>query len=246
MNVLVFGATSTIAEHVARRFAADQAHLYLLARDTGRLRAVRTDLLARGAASVETACFDAANLGALEQTAEAAWSSMGTVDVALVCHGTLTDQGRAESELAYSAEEFTVNATSVTALATWLGARFAAQKRGTLAVLGSVAGDRGRPSNYLYGAAKSAVAVCASGLQSKLSAEGVTVLTVKPGFVRTAMTADAELPELLTASPDRVAGDIYKAIEKNRAGVMYSPWFWRWIMLAIRLIPQPVFNRLPL
>jgi short-subunit dehydrogenase len=246
VNVLVIGATSTIAECLARLFARESAHLYLLARDPTRLQAMGGDLLARGAGRVETACFDAAHLETLESVLDSAWNAMGTIDVAVVCHGTLTDQDKAEQSTTYAAREFTINGASATLLITALGARFAAQKQGSLAVLGSVAGDRGRASNYLYAAAKSAVAVCAEGLRAKLYRQGVSVLTVKPGYVRTAMTADLALPGPLVASADRVARDIYRAIKRGKSGVLYTPWFWRWIMVVIRLIPQAIFVRLSL
>ena len=246
MNVLVIGATSTIAESIARLFAKESACLYLLARNPTRLEAVRGDLLARGARRVETERFDALLLETFEGVLESAWNALGSIDVAIVCYGTLTDQDNADSSQTYAAREFILNGASVALLMTALGAHFAVQGHGALVVLGSVAGDRGRASNYLYGAAKSAVAACAEGLRAKLFKKGVSVLTVKPGFVRTAMTADLVLPELLVASADRVARDIHRAIKQKKSGVLYTPWFWRWIMLVIRLIPSAIFNRLSL
>ena len=246
MNILVVGATSTIAESIARHFAKESACLYLLARDPTRLEAVRSDLIARGAGRVETECFDAMLMETLGNVLESAWKTMGTIDVAIVCYGTLTDQDKAECSQTYAAQQFIINGASVTVLMTAIGARFAVQEHGSLVVMGSVAGDRGRASNYLYGAAKSAVAICAEGLRAKLFKSGVTVLTVKPGFVRTAMTADLALPEPLVASADRVASDIHRAIKQGKSGVLYTPWFWRWIMVVIRLIPSAIFNRLHL
>ncbi len=246
MNVLVVGATSTIAESLARLFAQESAQLFLVARDATRLEAVRGDLIARGAERVETESFDAANLEAIASMPESAWKAMDTFDAAVICHGTLVDQDRAERSTEYATQEFIVNGASTTLLLTALGARFAVQGHGTLAVLSSVAGDRGRPSNYLYGAAKSAVSTCAEGLRAKLFKQGVSVLTIKPGFVRTTMTAHLALPEPLVASADRVAGDIHRAIKRGKSGVLYTPWFWRWIMLVIRLIPPAIFKRLSL
>lgn len=231
---------------LSRCFAADGAELCLLARNSGRLEQVRVDLLARGAARVDTANFDAAELTAIGDTLDDVWQRMGDFDVAVVCHGTLTDQARAESDVNYAAQEFIVNGASATLLLMALAARFERNARGILVVLGSVAGDRGRPSNALYGAAKSAVATCAEGLHAKLYKVGVTVLTVKPGFVRTAMTADLALPTPLVASAERVGGDIHRAILRGKSGVMYTPWFWRWIMLIIRWIPSTLFKRMSL
>ncbi len=125
---------------------------------------------------------------------------------------------------------------------TLLAGVFEAQKGGTIAVISSVAGDRGRPSNYVYGAAKAAVTTFCEGLRARLFKSGVQVLTIKPGFVDTPMTAGLPLPGLLVATPDRVAGDIVRAIERGKNSI-YTPWFWGGIMLVVRSLPGFVFNR---
>ena len=246
MNVLIFGATSTIAQHLSRQFAQNSAHLLLLARDLARLEATRTDLLARGAKGVMVSAFDALDAGTFDGHIDEAWQKLGNVDVAVICHGSLTERGKAESSASYAARELAINGSSAAALMAVLAARLANQGGGRLVVLGSVAGDRGRPSNYLYGAAKSAVEVCAEGLDARFAGQRVSVLTVKPGFVRTAMTADLDLPAALTTTPESVARTIHRAISRSKSGVIYTPWFWRWIMLIIRLIPKPIFKRLSL
>jgi decaprenylphospho-beta-D-erythro-pentofuranosid-2-ulose 2-reductase len=130
----------------------------------------------------------------------------------------------------------------VIACLTVLAARFESQGGGVIAVIGSVAGDRGRASNYLYGAAKAAVDTFASGLRGRLYKHGVHVLTIKPGFVDTPMTKGLPLPQALVVPAGKVATDIVRAIEKKR-DVIYTPWFWRLIMLVILHIPNVLFKR---
>jgi decaprenylphospho-beta-D-erythro-pentofuranosid-2-ulose 2-reductase len=243
-NILIYGATSGIAEAVARIYAGQGACLFLVARNAEKLGAVASDLSARGASDVKTFVMDANDTTKLSQMLDAAWSGL-RVDVALVAHGTLPDQARCEAELDYAVSEFRTNAESVIACLTALGNRFERQGHGVIAVIGSVAGDRGRASNYLYGAAKAAVHAFASGLRGRLFKAGVHVLTIKPGFVDTPMTRGLALPQALVVSADKVATDIVGAIEKKR-DMIYTPWFWRFIMLIIIHIPNVMFKRMKL
>ena len=159
-----------------------------------------------------------------------AWAAFGGFDVALVAHGVLPDQARERALGRRDAvASFDTNAASVIALLTLLANRFEAQGSGALAVISSPAGDRGRASNYVYGAAKAAVTVFASGLRNRLHAKGVRVITIVPGFVDTPMTADRSRRAPLWAAPEQVARDIVRALERG-FGVVYTPWFWRWIM----------------
>ena len=241
-NILIIGATSGIAEAVARRYAEQGARLFLVARNGQKLQAISTDLAARGAKGMQTFLMDANDSDLIPQMAEAAWQALGTIDVALIAHGTLPDQMRAETDIPYAIAEFRTNAESVIACLVGLAGRFEAQGRGVIAVIGSVAGDRGRAGNHLYGAAKAAIDTYASGLRAKLFKSGVHVLIIKPGFVATSMTADLNLPGRLTATAESVARDIQYAIAKRR-DVLYTPWFWNWIMLMIRWLPEPLFKR---
>ena len=142
-----------------------------------------------------------------------------------------------------AAHEFSTNATSVIAVTTAIAERMRAAGSGTIAVISSVAGDRGRASNYVYGAAKAAVSTFCEGMTARLQARGIHVLTIKPGFVSTPMTENMKLPRILTATPDRVARDIVKAVE-HRAHVLYTPWFWRPIMWVVRMVPGFVLRRM--
>lgn len=242
-NILIIGGTSGIAEAVARRYAEQGARLFLVARNELKLQAISTDLAARGAKDVQTFVMDANDSGLIPRMMDAAWKAFGTIDMALVAHGTLPDQRRTETDIPYAIDEFRTNAESVIACLAGLAARFEPQGKGVIAVIGSVAGDRGRASNYLYGAAKAAIDVYASGLRARLLKSGVHLLTIKPGFVATSMTADLNLPARLTATPGHVARDIQRAINKRR-DVLYTPWFWNWIMLIIRWIPAVIFKRM--
>jgi len=242
-NILIIGAASGIAEAVARRYAAQGARLFLVARNSRKLQVISADLAARGAKDVQIFVMDANDSDRIPQMVDAAWLSLGTVDVALIAHGTLPDQQRAETDVAYAIAEFRTNAESVIACLAGLAGRFEPQGKGVIAVIGSVAGDRGRASNYLYGSAKAAIDTYASGLRARLFRSGVHVLLIKPGFVATAMTSALNLPERLIATPESVARDIQRAIAKQK-NILYTPWFWNWIMLIIRWIPAVVFNRM--
>lgn len=243
-RVLVVGATSAIAEAVCRHYAAAGEALCLAARDAPHLHAIADDLRVRGAARVETITFDALDFDALPALVQAAVDTLGGIDVALVAHGSLPDQAACTRSPALTRREIDVNFTSAAVLLGLLATHLEHAKGGTLAVISSVAGDRGRASNYTYGAAKAGLDAFASGLRHRLHASGVRVVTIKPGFVDTPMTA-AFAKGPLWASPQRVARGIVRAIDRGTP-VAYVPGFWRPIMAAIRALPQAVFVRLKL
>jgi short-subunit dehydrogenase len=244
-RILIVGATSLIAGHCARIWAARGADFVLMGRNPERLSAVASDLIARGAASATCQAFDAVNLTAHPGMIAAALSEDHTPDLALIAHGELPDEAVCDEDPAKVVQQFTTNATSTIALVSALASRMKSKGAGTIAVISSVAGDRGRATNAHYGAAKAAVSTFCDGLRARLHGTGVHVITIKPGMVATPMTAGLNLPEILLAKPERVARDICRAIERRRA-VIYTPWFWRWIMLVIRLIPERIFVRLRL
>lgn len=243
-RVLIIGATSAIAEALARRYAAAGARLYLVARDGERLESMKADLTLRGAETVGGARLDVNELERHEAVIDGALEALGGIDLALVAHGTLPDQRACEADFSLALRELNTNALSVVSLLTHLANRLEAQGAGTLAAISSVAGDRGRQSNYLYGSAKGMVSLFLAGLRNRLHRSGVHVLTIKPGFVDTPMTADFPKGPLW-ASPDRVARDIERAVERRRE-VLFTPWFWRYIMWIIRAIPEPIFKRMSL
>ena len=248
--VAIFGATSAIAERVARLYAQDGARLFLVGRDGERLEAIAADLGVRGATEVATFAADLNDEASLA-AALGAYDAAGGADVALIAFGTLGDQAASEADRAHARRELLTNFVSPVCLLTELANRFEARGRGgrvaggggVIAVITSVAGVRGRRSNYVYGAAKAGLSAFLEGLRHRLHGRGVAVLDVRPGFVDTPMTAHLPKGGPLWASPERVAADIHAAIAKRRA-VLYTPWFWRWIMAVIRLLPRPLFHRL--
>jgi len=244
-KVLIIGATSAIAEAAARLFAARGDALFIVARNAEHLRLIAEDLSVRGAMRAATATLDVTDFAAHEALLDAAERELGSIDIVLVAHGTLSDQDECQRSVAAMRREFDINGVSAMALLTVLANRMEARGSGTLAVISSVAGERGRQSNYVYGAAKAALSTFLGGLRQRLAKANVNVLTIKPGFVDTPMTAAITPKGALWAQPDRVAAGIVKAIDSGRS-VVYLPWFWRWIMLVIRLIPEPVFKRIKL
>lgn len=241
-NILALGATSAIAEATLRLFAQRGARFYLVARNAEKLNAVACDLRTRGAGDVATRVMDLDDTAAHPAMLAQAAQSLGTIELALLAHGVLGDQE--EAEAGYEAAEaiLRTNLLSAVSLITWLANYFESTEQGTLAVISSVAGDRGRKSNYVYGASKGALNIFLDGVRNRIDRSGVNVLTIKPGFVATPMTAHLP-PNALFAQPPQVARGILKAIGKRR-DVAYVPGFWAPIMLIVRLVPGPIFKRL--
>lgn len=241
-NTLVIGATSAIAQATAKRFAERGDTLYLLARDQERLEVLAKDLTLRGARAVHVGFFEATDFSAHEACLEQVFLTLGQVDLALVAHGALGDQKSSEQDFEKTKQIFETNALGVMSVLTHLAPRFERQKKGTLAVISSVAGDRGRQSNYVYGAAKAAVNVFLEGLRNRLHKRGVHVLTIKPGFVDTPMTADFK-KGFLWATPETIARGIEKSLNHHK-DVVYLPGFWSWIMRIIRHVPESVSKKM--
>jgi decaprenylphospho-beta-D-erythro-pentofuranosid-2-ulose 2-reductase len=244
MKVLIVGATSAIAHETAKCFALDGAELFLVGRNPQKLDVVHNDLKVRGAKRVESFVLDLNELTRHQELVNTAISTLGSLDVALLAHGTLSDQDKANADVDFALREFSTNATSYISLMTLLANYFEQQRKGNITVISSVAGERGRGSNYIYGAAKGAVTLFAGGLRNRLSKCGVSVTTIKPGFVDTPMTADKK-KNALFADPQAVGQRIYKAIQRGE-DIVYVPWFWMLIMGLIRNIPERIFKRLSL
>jgi NADP-dependent 3-hydroxy acid dehydrogenase YdfG len=241
-SVLIIGATSAIAEATARSWAADGSWLYLVARNPARLALVSADLAARGA-RVESAILDADDLTQHASVIQSAFETLGRVDVVLVALGALPDQALCTQHVDQTLRALQTNAVSVVSLLTLIATRMQLQAGGTIAVIGSVAGDRGRKSNYVYGSAKALVATFMEGLAGQLHSYGVRVLNIKPGLVDTPMTAHFR-KGLLWSRPDTVAHIIRRRIQSAPSGSYYAPRFWWAIMLVIRVLPNAVFCRL--
>lgn len=241
-TVLALGATSAIAEATLRLLAERGARFYLVGRSPEKLYAVAADLHTRGAAGVATHTMDLDDTVAHPAMLAAAAQSLGTIELALLAQGVLGNQEDAQTSYAETEAILRTNFLSAVSLITWLANYFESSKEGTLAVISSVAGDRARKSNYVYGASKGALSIFVDGVRNRVDRAGVQVLTIKPGFVATPMTA--HLPQgPLFATPAQVARGIVKAIEKRR-DVVYLPAFWRGIMLVVRMIPGRIFKKL--
>jgi len=238
-RVVILGATSAIAQHVARVFAEQGASLFLVARNPDRLAAVAADATARGATQVETAVSDLDEFDGHPRLFDRAEAALGPADVILVAHGVLGSRDAGPED---AVGILRTDLVSPTSLLLHAARRMEARRGGTLVALSSVAGDRGRAANPVYGAAKAGLTGLLSALRQRLSPAGVSVLTVKPGFVDTPMTA--HIPAMpFAVGPDRVAKDIVRAIERG-ADVVYTPPIWRLVMLVVRLLPERLFKKL--
>lgn len=245
-RILIIGATSAIAAACANEWLTHgQCRFVLTGRNTNRLQNIQDDLLARGAQAVTSLELDITQTGQIQPVIDEACSILGQIDIALVAPGTLPDQAHCQQNVDVAIQEFNNNATAIIAVLTHLANQLEQQGCGQLGVISSVAGDRGRGSNYLYGAAKSAVSAFCSGLMMRLYKVNVAVTLIKPGFVRTPMTAGLPLPEKLVATPEQVAQRIVKGMARKQTCI-YAPGFWRYILLIIRLIPNRMFRKLSL
>jgi decaprenylphospho-beta-D-erythro-pentofuranosid-2-ulose 2-reductase len=244
---LILGATSGIAQAICQVLAARGCRLVLAGRNGGELERLKNDLQVRHQTVVECVHFDALDFASHAVFVERCTSAFdGGLDGAILCYGYMVEQQLAQSDFAAAQRTIDVNFTSAVSVLERLAFYFSARRRGVIAAISSVAGDRGRQSNYIYGASKAGLSAYLQGLRNRLSKSGVHVLTIKPGFVATAMTDGLVNPKSpLLASPERVARHIDRAIRLRR-NVIYTPWFWRPIMLVIRSIPEVLFKRMKL
>ena len=242
MRILILGATSAIAQAYARRRALG-CDFILAARHEDRLAAVAADLNASGASSAEIFVADLAAMDRIEEAANSLRTRFGAIGEVVVAYGVLGEQAAAEQDLAQARVLIDNNFTSA---ALWVLALLKGRSENapiTIVGIGSVAGDKGRASNFIYGSAKAGFDRFLEGLQHEYDGSTVRIVRVKPGFVDTPMTAGIEKGGPLWATPDHVAADIARAVEKGRR-VVYTPWFWWAIMMIIRHLPWFAFRRL--
>lgn len=243
-RILVLGATSGIAEACIRLWANRGDTLFLVGRNAHRLAAVAADARTRGAASVDTAVADLDRTEFHGDLLAHAINSLGGLDVAYLALGVLGEQPRAEQSFNDAAQIIHTNYTAPVSLLTWLANYSAQRHAGTIAVLSSVAGERGRKSNYVYGSSKAGLTAFVDGLRNRVDREGVRVMTIKPGPVRTAMTEGMKGQEKF-ADVNKVAATIVKSIDRGQ-DIVYVPGQWRLIMAVIRAIPERIFKKLNL
>jgi decaprenylphospho-beta-D-erythro-pentofuranosid-2-ulose 2-reductase len=246
-NIVVFGATSAIAQEALRVFVQRGASVYCIGRNPDKLSAVIADLKVR-ATGDQTIDGEPANLLDVARHAAlfaAAGYRLGDLDAVLIAHGTLPDQAQCEASVDRTLTAINENATSIVSLLTIAANEFSARGHGVIAAISSVAGDRGRQSNYVYGASKSLVTTFLQGLRNRLASRGVHVVTIKPGFIDTPMTAALPKGGPLWTSAARAGRAVADAMEKGR-NVVYVPGYWFWIMTILRHIPEGIFKRLRL
>lgn len=244
-NIIVIGAASAIAQAFIERMAVGENKLFLVARDKNKLNTIKNDLRIKKNTNIATFVLDVNDHNNHDEMFNTAKSYLDRIDIILMSHGTLPDQEECEEKIETAVFEFGTNAISTIALCLKAAKIFEEQKSGLLAVITSVAGDRGRQSNYIYGSAKGAVNIFLQGLRNRLTKSGVTVLTIKPGFVDTPMTANLPKNPLFSKSKT-IASGIAKAINKNRSKEIYLPGYWRIIMFIIKSIPGKIFNKMSL
>ena len=241
-TLLILGATSDIARATALIFARDGWDLLLAGRNLSELESIARDLEIRTTRKVHCLHFDACD----EHSAETFWDTLPFCPDAVLCAiGYLGDQIQAEKDITISKRIICSNFSGLVPVLSQAGNAFAKRGSGCIIGLSSVAGERGRASNYMYGAAKAGLTTFLSGMRQRLAKQGIQVITVIPGFVNTRMTEGMNLPKLLTASPELVAKDIVCGI-KSRKDVVYSRWYWRWIMRAVCALPEWLFKSIKL
>ncbi|CAL1518269.1 SDR family oxidoreductase [Chitinophaga sp. MM2321] len=241
-TVLILGAGSDMAVAIARKFAAEKYDIQLAARNAAALQPLQQDLQVRYSVTATLHDFDA---NAFDTHASFYAGLPVPPDTTICVFGYLGDQEKAQSNWQEAVHIINTNYTGAVSILNIVAESYEAKKQGTIVGISSVAGERGRQSNYMYGSAKAGFTAYLSGLRNRLFRSGVHVMSVQPGFVNTRMTAHLTLPPLLTAEPEAVAAAVFSAVQKKK-NVLYVKWFWRYIMLIIKLIPEGVFKKLKL
>jgi decaprenylphospho-beta-D-erythro-pentofuranosid-2-ulose 2-reductase len=240
-QIVILGATSAIAEAAARIWAARGARFVLVARDAARTEIIAADLKARGAADADVVALDCAKVDA-EVELRKLVSRLGRLDILLLAYGVLGDQQILETSPAAAADMLRTNFDSAALWCLAAAAILERQRSGALVVIGSVAGDRGRQSNYLYGATKGGLALLTEGIAHRLAPLGARAVIIKPGFVDTPMTAAFSKEGPLWAKPEAVAAVIARSVEKG-GPIVYAPAFWMAIMFIVRNLPWVIFRK---
>jgi decaprenylphospho-beta-D-erythro-pentofuranosid-2-ulose 2-reductase len=241
-KIIIFGATSKIACSIAKIYAENNASLFLIGRNEEKLNIVATDLMARGANNVDILAWDLTDVTTHSQIHREIEKKFGTYTTVLVAYGSLSDQEKCQSDSNYALQEIAINFTSVVSLLTPIINLFESRNSGTIAIIGSPAGDRGRKSNYIYGCAKGGLDIFIQGVQHRLANTTVKVVFLKPGFVSTPMTSHLNQNGLLWSSAEKVGNLSYFSIFKGKSQ-SYVPGFWRLIMIIIKNLPQKILHK---
>jgi decaprenylphospho-beta-D-erythro-pentofuranosid-2-ulose 2-reductase len=238
-TLLVLGATSDIGFAIAKKFATKKYDLQLAARNVEQLKPFQTDLQIRFGINCSVHKFDAANF----ETHHAFYDALSPKpDVTVYVVGYLNDNEKFINDWDETLKAVNANYVGAVSILNIIAGEYSTRHSGTIVGISSVAGNRGRQSNYIYGSSKAGFTVYLSGLRNKLFPHNVHVLTVLPGFVYTKMTEHLTLPKLLTATSEQVAESVYNGVA-NKRNILYVKWFWKWIMLIITAIPEPIFKK---
>ncbi|HEX4851534.1 MAG TPA: SDR family oxidoreductase [Puia sp.] len=241
-TILILGATSDMALAIAKKFAENKYDIQLAARKTEPLKPTQSDITIRYGVQCTLHTFDALQFNAHASFFE---SLNPKPDVVVCVFGVMDDEDKAFDDWTLSQRMIDTNYTGAVSILTVVAKYFRSQKRGTIVGISSVAGERGRQSKLIYGSAKAAFSAYLSGLRNKLFKDGVHVVTVKPGFVYTKMTENLELPKPLTAQPAEVGAAVYSAVQKKK-NTIYVKWFWKYIMMIIKSVPEFQFKKMNL
>jgi len=238
--LLILGAKSDIAKAVAKEYAQNGYDLYLAARNVDELEPFSNDIKIRYEKEAKRVTFDALDF----ESHQSFYESLDPKPLGVISAiGYLGVQEKAQNDFKEAQKIIETNYTGCVSILNIIANDYEQHKKGFIIGISSVAGDRGRKSNYIYGSAKAAFSAYLSGLRNRLNDANVQVLTVKPGFVNTQMTKGMDLPEKLTAQPEEVAQDIYTDQQKGK-DVIYTKWKWKWVMMIIKLIPEFIFKKM--
>jgi len=241
-TVLILGGNSDVGKSIARDFSKLGSNIILTSRKEGQLDSLKSDLEIRYSIKCDLEFFDVLDFNSHKSFYN---NLKKKPDIVISCIGYLDNQEKSENNFDESLKSIQTNFTGLVSILNILSNDFENRKSGIIVGISSVAGDRGRGSNYIYGSSKSAFTSYLSGLRNRLFKSGVKVITVKPGFIKTKMTKHLDLPEILTASPNDISSDIIKSI-KDKKNIIYTKWFWKWIMIIIESIPEFIFKKLKL
>lgn len=245
MPLLVLGANSLIAQAAAAKFAEKGNEIILAGRNNEELLKAANDISIRYKVTCSAEYFDGLDYISHKKFLEDILAKTPGLDNILIAFGYLGTQEKAQVDFNEARKIIDTNYTGVVSICELIAAEFESRKKGTICVISSVAGDRGRQSNYMYGSSKAGLTAYLSGLRSRMFKSGVNVITIKPGFVNTPMTYGMPLPKPLVASPQKVGSDIYNAMIRGK-NIVYTPFYWKWIMLIVKLIPEFIFKKLKL
>ena len=241
-TVLILGGNSDVGKSLAKDFGKHGSNLILTSRKRGQLDSFKSDLVIRNEINCHVELFDVLDF----KSHESFYKNLKTKpDFVITCIGYLDNQEDSKNDFNESLKSIQSNFTGLVSILNIISNDFEKIEKGVIVGISSVAGDRGRGSNYIYGSAKSAFTSYLSGLRNRLNKSGVSVITIKPGFIKTKMTGHLDLPIILTATPEEISSEILKSVKKKK-NVVYTKYFWKWIMLIIKLIPEFYFKRLKL